>query len=632
MVQLSSAEIAVLVKEIGPIVRQSFVKNVYGVCSNSLALKLSKPGFGTFELCLAAGSAFYSTDKTLPKPEKPSDQIAQLRKLITGLKITELVQKGSERIVEIRFEKSNFSLVVELMPPGNIILLKDGLVVWALEFYEKASRTVKRGVEYRPPAEKFSALPGALPKNFFSMLNPGSPIVASLSRDLGLGGKYAQEVLFRAGVDKQAKTASLTDEEWQKISDALSAVLTEVESPKPAVYYVGDEAVPSVIELESLADAKHVITNTFSEAVMTAHLHNMAEQERKLISKQINEKIKNLEKEKNDRLYVVQTLLEKMKVLENFIEKIRSASHLLEDVWTDPEKKAAAIAEATGCKAILKHNLLQLEMGEAKLTLRKDESLHRQLGKLFDAMKALRKTVAKLQNEVEQLETRIKQAEGEKEALAASVTVRKPETRKLRKPFREFRTSGGFTVMLGRDASSNVLLLRKHLSDDDLVLHADIQGSPATILKNGAKASPEDIEEAAQMTACYSRAWREMFTNVSVYYVSPSQVSFKPPSGQYLPKGSFMVYGRKTYVTAELRLAAVSLGDGGPAVVPYLTARRLNLSHVELRPGRTNAGEAAGKVLELLKIPTGEENVKALEAQIPYGMCSVFYQDKLIKS
>ncbi|MEM4185980.1 MAG: hypothetical protein QW801_01720, partial [Candidatus Caldarchaeum sp.] len=102
--------------------------------------------------------------------------------------------------------------------------------------------------------------------------------------------------------------------------------------------------------------------------------------------------------------------------------------------------------------------------------------------------------------------------------------------------------------------------------------------------------------------------------------------------GQFLPKGSFMVYGRKTYVTAELRLAAVSLEKEGASIVPLLTARRLNLAYVELRPGKTGAGEAAKTILDLLKIPVSQEDLKSLEAQIPYGVCSVFYQDKLIKS
>ncbi|MEM4287385.1 MAG: NFACT family protein [Candidatus Caldarchaeum sp.] len=632
MVKLSSAEIAVLVNEVRPMVNKAFVKNVYIVGHKSVVLKLFKPGVGTFELLLAAGSAFFCTDKNLPKPEKPSDQTARLRKLITGLKIAEMMQKGFERIIEIKFHKDNLSLLTELMPPGNLVLLKDEVVIWALESFEKGSRPVRKGFEYKLPAQRFSVKPGALPEDFFKLLNPSSPIIASLSRDLGLGGKYAEEVLLRAGVDKQANTSSLADEQKRKIADALSDVLKELELPRPVVYFRDDEAVPSAVMLKSLANFRHMTTNTFSEAVMTAYLHEMACEQKAEAYKQLNEKIRALEKMRGDRLYVVQALEAKKKDLETLIDKVLSVSRLFEDFWTEPEQKSTLLQKHVGCKTILNQDLLHLEMGEAKFTFRKGESVHRALGRLYNEVKTLRNTIAKLQQEIIQIEEEIRKTAFEKEAISVTVNVRKPEARKPKKPFREFRTSGGFAVMIGRDANSNIQLLKKHLSKDDLVLHADIPGSPATVLKNGARASAEDIQEAAQITACYSRAWREKFSNASVYCVQPSQVSFTPPSGQFLPKGSFMVYGRKTYVTAELRLAAVSLEKEGASIVPLLTARRLNLAYVELRPGKTGAGEAAKTILDLLKIPVSQEDLKSLEAQIPYGVCSVFYQDKLIKS
>ena len=43
---------------------------------------------------------------------------------------------------------------------------------------------------------------------------------------------------------------------------------------------------------------------------------------------------------------------------------------------------------------------------------------------------------------------------------------------------------------------------------------------------------------------------------VDVFWVYGNQVSKSPPAGEYLPKGSFMIYGKKNYIKAvKLNLA-----------------------------------------------------------------------------
>jgi predicted ribosome quality control (RQC) complex YloA/Tae2 family protein len=107
----------------------------------------------------------------------------------------------------------------------------------------------------------------------------------------------------------------------------------------------------------------------------------------------------------------------------------------------------------------------------------------------------------------------IAEAEAKLAPVQRPFTAVKTKASRQPQPFRKFTTSGGFNVLLGKDAKSNIALLKKHLEKNDVVLHADLPGSPATVVKMGLKASQQDLEEAAQMTACYSRAWREGFTN-----------------------------------------------------------------------------------------------------------------------
>ncbi len=630
MLSLSSLELAVIVKELRQVATQALVKNVYQTGSKTYVLKLFKPGHRSAEICIVAGSALFYTFKPLPKPAKPSQHVVMLRRIIKGFKIADVAQKGAERIVEITFEQGGYSLVAELMPPGCIVLVRGGSIEWASETVETSSRTIKKGVEYKPPSERYSIHPDMPLNNLFNRLNPNSTIVSSLSRDIGLGSKYAEELLFRAEVDKKTRVSDLSEEQRKRIQEALLSLVEEVHTPRPVVYYLGSSATHSLVELKSLSGVSAQSMASFNEAVHAAYLHMLAEAEKK---EKVAEKEKNLEqlsRQKSYREYTLDRLEAKKRCLEDIIERIKSAIQLLEDFWTNPEDNVSTIASVTGCKTSLKPDLLLVEKGEIQLTFRRGISPHKELGRLFEELKTIKRSISKLIEEIRELDSKIAEARAEIEAVQPSPVVVEPTVTRTKKTLREFVTSGGFKVLCGRDAKSNLALLKKHLSDKDLVFHADIVGSPVSILKDGVKASERDVEEAAQITACYSRAWREMFSNVSVYHVTAGQVSFTPPSGQYIPKGSFMVYGRKTYIVSELRLAAVHEKEDIVNVLPFLTASRLNKVVVEFRPGKTRAFEAAVKVFELLKIKPSKEAVEYLASQIPYGTCSVFYQDKLI--
>ena len=74
--------------------------------------------------------------------------------------------------------------------------------------------------------------------------------------------------------------------------------------------------------------------------------------------------------------------------------------------------------------------------------------------------------------------------------------------------FRWFYTSEGKLAIGGRDSSSNSALIRKHLSNNDVVFHADVHGSPFFILKDGKESNENSKEEVAQTVISYSSAWR----------------------------------------------------------------------------------------------------------------------------
>ncbi|TFF99145.1 MAG: DUF814 domain-containing protein, partial [Promethearchaeota archaeon] len=104
-------------------------------------------------------------------------------------------------------------------------------------------------------------------------------------------------------------------------------------------------------------------------------------------------------------------------------------------------------------------------------------------------------------------------------------------------------------------------VFKKYLDSNDLVFHTNFPGSPLAIIKNPEnKEIPEKtILEAADFVASYSSAWKENWGVIDVFYVLPSQVSKSPPSGEYLPKGSFIISGKKKFIKKAKTELAISL-------------------------------------------------------------------------
>ncbi|MBM3199851.1 DUF814 domain-containing protein [Candidatus Woesearchaeota archaeon] len=154
----------------------------------------------------------------------------------------------------------------------------------------------------------------------------------------------------------------------------------------------------------------------------------------------------------------------------------------------------------------------------------------------------------------------------EKKLITIRPEVKKKELKeviiKKRRWFEKFRwfiSSEGFLCVGGRDATTNDILIRKHMQPEDLVFHTEIVGSPFFIIKTEGKTPGKaTIEETAQATASYSRAWKHGITVTEVYHIKPEQV--KKELG--LPKGTFMIHGQRNYSKPVLQLAIGRTDEG----------------------------------------------------------------------
>ncbi|MDP2750097.1 MAG: NFACT RNA binding domain-containing protein [Nanoarchaeota archaeon] len=136
--------------------------------------------------------------------------------------------------------------------------------------------------------------------------------------------------------------------------------------------------------------------------------------------------------------------------------------------------------------------------------------------------------------------------------------------------FRWFISSEGFLVIGGRDSTTNEIVIKKYLDNNDLVFHTELAGSPFFIIKasseinksSGNKIGKETIQETADACASFSRAWKLGVSNTQTFYVNPDQVTKEAKAGEYIQKGSFMVMGKRNFLNGDMKLAIAQTDNG----------------------------------------------------------------------
>lgn len=126
--------------------------------------------------------------------------------------------------------------------------------------------------------------------------------------------------------------------------------------------------------------------------------------------------------------------------------------------------------------------------------------------------------------------------------------------------FHWFISSENFLVIGGKDAQQNEMIVKKYLGPNDVYVHAEVHGASSVVVKNptGAPVPPLTLSQAGTMTICRSSAWKGKIA-VEAYWVRADQVSKTPPTGLFLPTGSFMIRGKKNFLPRAPLIMGVAL-------------------------------------------------------------------------
>ncbi|MCW4034518.1 MAG: ribosome rescue protein RqcH, partial [Candidatus Bathyarchaeota archaeon] len=284
------------------------------------------------------------------------------------------------------------------------------------------------------------------------------------------------------------------------------------------------------------------------------------------------------------------------------------------------QKSANSYPEIYFEKLEPKNQVVHVSLDGQLFSLQFNETIQANADTYYSRSKKAEKKLKGAEKTLQETLDKIKKAEKEvKHVKDAQQPLAKRRKKEWYEKFRWFYSSDGFLVIGGRDATTNEIIVKKQMDPDDIIFHAEIVGAPFVLIKTQGKTVPEQtIKQAAQQAASYSRAWKELFTAVNVYWIHPDQVSKTPPSGQSLKKGSFMIRGNKNFVRGvALRVAiGVKVDDDQVSVIggPVDAIASQTKAYVEVVQGTTKSSDLAKKIRHIVSQKVSEDLKRTVTA------------------
>jgi predicted ribosome quality control (RQC) complex YloA/Tae2 family protein len=601
---LTSFDLMALVAEWQGLVG-GFVDKVYQA-KDEVTLRINVPGEERKELFCKAGK-WLVLHKTEEVRETPGPFAMALRKTIDNASVTGIEQRGFDRVAIVRLEKgATYELVFEMFGKGNIVLVQGGNTVAAMRTQSFKGRQIRHGIAYDfPPA---GTNPLELDRQGFhtTVRSAKGQIVKVLASPLNLGGTYAEELCLRAGVAKDATVASLTDADLDALFTALNNLAVAVEQERrPAVVLDGPrpiDAVPIDLLLHAGKERREfpTLNDAFSSflsslaAEPTPAEHDATATLRHRIA-HLKENLESLRREAMAAEAKALFLYNHFPLFEELLRAVREGRAFDGAQIKGVDKETHTVTVAIG------------DFDDLRLDHDTDVTGNAQA--LYEARREALRKAERVVETIRATEDEVRSVE-KKAVRAAKRPKVKPTKRHWFEAYRWCLSSEGFLILGGRDAKTNDALVRKHLKEGDRYAHADVHGAPSVVVKDGAKAGEPTLREACEFALIFSKAWPAGLSGGSAFWVLPEQVSKQAESGEFLPRGGFVVRGKRNYVhDIPVQMAAGEVDVeghrkvmGGP--VSALAAR--STRYVVLRPGEMDRDRLVAHLAKGFEVPEEE--------------------------
>ncbi len=560
----------------------------------SLAFRVA--GVGRRELLLVPGRFAALATRVGTHPETLSPMARELRRLLTGAGLRDVAEPGGERYLEVAFGRADapegLTLALEMFGAGNLVVARGGKIAAVAETRRWAHRTVRVGAEYARPPSRLDPLRLTASEAASILEGSRTDLASTLAARLALGGPVAEEVVARAGWATESPASADGTSRGARTVALLAELVGQIGSAPRGYLYahagVAFDVTPyPSTRASTVAEVETREFGTFSEAaeeyfrtVVTAPPDPGAQSAARAKAE--------LERLTARQMAAVRDLEAATSARKADAEAILAHYAEAEAALAAPEGSGESVAVVLGGRPVE----LWVDRSPRESAQLLFEEAKRIGAKLDGARAALRESEAKTAEELAARTHRDTQ-------------VPTPPRRTFWfEKYRWFLTSDGCVVLAGRDAPSNDLVVRRNLKAGDVYVHADLHGAASVIVKRpsgAAEISSAAVEEAGQWAASFSKAWRAGLASATVFWVHPDQVSKSAASGEFVPRGAWVVHGTKNFlrdVPLELALGSVHHeGEDRWSVAPERAVRARGEVRFLLTPGEERDRAEAERAL-----------------------------------
>ncbi len=645
-IQLAALDIYTIVYELQDLIG-SYIDKIYQLSPDEVLIRVNNRTTKQKDTLYAhSNGVFFRTQQSFETPTKPTTFAMTLRKHITNGRITEITQHGFDRIIKISIQKKeSFSLLFELIPNGNMMLIgQDQKIIMPLKHQHWSQRSIRSKTVYQPPASQVNPFSITKEEVCTFLKNSDADLVRSLAVKLSLGGKYAEEICTLIDIPKSTLASDLSDEQCDQIYTRLKRFLYRFENYQFSPVIIDSETKKDVTPFPFTIHKDEQIesVSSFSDGIQRLYTPHKTEEEPPKINKK-KEKLIRQKKQQEKAISGFDIKIQQKKhqgdiiylhytTIEQLITEIQENRKLFSKDELEKELKGKElIKEFSSDSPFL---ILQLTDEHSKvvdITIDYRKSVTENAERLYDESK---KSLQKKQGAIAALEQTKKLIEKfnhqeEKQLQHQIKQDRQKQDAQKQFWFEQYRwciASNGNLILGGKDAKSNDQLIKKHLENGDRYAHADIHGAASCIIKNKdlenniTSITDDALEETCTFAACYSRSWKQ-YVESQAYWVLPEQVSKTAQSGEFVPKGAFIIRGKRNYCTCKMQLGIgrMKIQDttkimGGPTSA----IKKWCDTYVIIEPGTNKSSTIAKEIAEYLDsnpstvqqvLPPGESNI-----------------------
>ena len=554
--------IANIVSDMNRLLTGGRIYKIYQPEADELLLVIKNQG-QTFRLLLSASASLplvYFTSSNRANPLTAPNFCMLLRKHISNGRILSVCQPGMERIIGIEIEHLNElgdlcrkKLIVEIMGKhSNIIFVDDtDMIIDSIKHISNQISSVREVLPGRtysfPPNQGKIPVSAITPQwmeetLFTKAANVRKAIYGTIS---GISPLLANEICFRAGIDADSATASLTPVQQSSLYGELMRLKSDLceQVFSPCIIYNGKEPVEfASLPLTMYPDMVRKDFSSISEVLETYY----AEKE---VLTRIRQKSSDLRR-----------------IVSNALERTSKKYDLQRKQLTDTEKKEKyriygellhtyGYSASPGSKELVCTNYydgteITIPLDPQLSAMENAKKYFDRYGKLKRTYEALHVLVEETRAELLHLESisnslEIARDENDlamiKEELMEYNYVKRHGAKKQKhkdksKPF-HYISSDGFHMYVGKNNFQNDELTFKFANGKDMWFHAKkMAGSHVIVKLETADELPDrTYEEAARLAAYYSKG--KNAPKVEIDYTERRNLK-KPPQA----KPGFVIY------------------------------------------------------------------------------------------